>query len=255
MTVPSTDRPAGSRYRFHPPWWAVLGTLLLGALLVSLGNWQYGRGRAKQALMDEHARALQQPAQVLSPAQALPPAGQVLKLRVQGVYEAKDTVLLDNQSHQRRPGLHVWTPLRLDDGTRLIIDRGWLPLADAERLSPPPAGLQSFEGYWRALPRPGMRLGGAEPECRPGQPRPARVNFPDEAIARCLFGEALRPGLLELSPDAPGGYLRDWTPAGAEAVPPQRHYAYAAQWWAFAATLFGLFVRLNLRKRPPQPAS
>ena len=243
---------ASARYQFRPPWWALLGTLLLGGLLVTLGNWQYGRGRAKQALLDQHARALQQPARELSAAQLLPPAGQVLRVRVQGVYEPERGVLLDNQSHQRRPGLHVWTPLRLGDGSLLIVDRGWLPLQSAAP-APPPAGPQIVEGYWRALPQPGMRLGASGVDCAPTPARPLRVNFPDAAEARCLFGESLRPGLLELAPEEPGGYLRDWAPAGAEAVPPQRHYAYAAQWWAFAATLVGLFIKLNLRTRTAAP--
>lgn len=245
-----TEPQARRRFQFRPPWWALLGTVLLGGLLVSLGYWQYGRGQAKQVLLDERIRALQQPARELSGNPPLPPAGQVLRVRVQGTYEAERGVLLDNQSHQRQPGLHVWTPLRLDDGSLLIVDRGWRPLKSATDPERPPAGPQTLEGYWRRLPQPGMRLGGSAAVCEPGAPRPQRVNFPDEATARCLFGESLRPGLLELAPDAPGGFVRDWTPAGADAVPPQRHYAYAAQWWAFAATLVVLFIKLNLRKLP-----
>ena len=50
-----------------------------------------------------------------------------------------------------------------------------------------------------------------------------------------------------LDPHDPDGYVRDWHPPGLD---PTRHWSYAVQWWAFAAVLLFLWVRLNLRKLP-----
>jgi surfeit locus 1 family protein len=55
----------------------------------------------------------------------------------------------------------------------------------------------------------------------------------------------LAPVLL-MDADSGPGYLRDWHPPG---LPPERHYAYAVQWWAFALLALGLLVGLNLKRR------
>jgi cytochrome oxidase assembly protein ShyY1 len=176
---------------------------------------------------------------------SLPPHGQMRRVVVQGEYRPSQGLLLDNQSHQRRPGVHAWTPFQLVDGSLILVDRGWLPLADSP--AAPPSGPQQLLGNWRALPRPGLRLGGESADCAAvGE----RLTYPTVEALRCRLGEGLREGLLELDPTAPGGYVRAWLPAAADAVPPQRHYGYAAQWWAFAATLLALFIKLNLRRVP-----
>jgi surfeit locus 1 family protein len=59
------------------------------------------------------------------------------------------------------------------------------------------------------------------------------------------FGAPLEQGIVLLDPHDPDGYVRDWHPPGLD---PARHWAYAVQWWAFAAVLLFLWVRLNLRK-------
>lgn len=237
------------RLSFRPAWWALLGTLLLGGAMLALGFWQYGRGQAKQRLLDRHAAAAARAPVPLLADSGKPAVGEVRRVYIDGVYRSDLSVLLDNQSHHRRPGAHAWTPLQLADGSLVVVDRGWLPL-DVASVPPAPTGPQRLEGYWRTLPQPGLRLGAAGAACTPGAALAPRVNYPDLAELRCRFGATTRDGLLELAPELPGGFVREWSPAGVDAIPPQRHYGYAAQWWAFAATLVGLFIKLNLKKVP-----
>ncbi|TAJ51305.1 MAG: SURF1 family protein [Nevskiaceae bacterium] len=237
------------RLRFRPAWWALLGTLLLGGAMLALGYWQYGRGQTKQQLLDRHAAAAALVPVPLLADSGKPAVGEVRRVYIDGVYRSDLSVLLDNQSHHRRPGAHAWTPLQLADGSLVVVDRGWLPL-DVASVPPAPTGPQRLEGYWRTLPQPGLRLGQAGAACAPGAALAPRVNYPDLAELRCRFGATTRDGLLELAPELPGGFVREWSPAGVDAIPPQRHYGYAAQWWAFAATLVGLFIKLNLKKVP-----
>lgn len=236
------------RYRFRPPLWSWVLVLALSALMIHLGLWQTQRGQAKQALQQHYRDASEGAAQVLGPDEAAR-AGEMRKRSVAGRYVAERQLLLDNQSLRRRPGYHVWTPLRRDDGSVVIVSRGWLPAdPDRRRLPelPAPAGRVEVDGYWRPLPEPGMRLAGTA--CQ-AQPFPRVVQYPRAADLECLFpGERIAAGVLLLDPHAAGGFERSWD-IGAE-VPPSKHYGYALQWFAFTATLLVLFIKLNLKRRP-----
>ena len=45
---------------------------------------------------------------------------------MRGVWLADRTILIDNRVHGGRPGYHVMTPLRLDDGEVVLVRRGWV---------------------------------------------------------------------------------------------------------------------------------
>lgn len=234
-----------SVYTFRPPLWAWLLTPLLAAGMTAAGFWQYGRGVDKQALIAARAQAVGEAPRPLLDDARPPPAGERRAVIVEGVYAPELGVQFDNQPHRDRPGVHVWTPLRLATGRIVIVDRGWLPLG--AEASVPPSGMQTVQGHWRKLPVPGMRLGASPQGC--ASPRPARVTYPDLAAVRCLFGDTTLDGVLELDAAAPGGFVREWETSGAMEIPPSRHFAYAGQWGFFTLTLITLFIVLNLKKR------
>ncbi|TXH02553.1 MAG: SURF1 family protein [Nevskiaceae bacterium] len=233
-----------SRWRFQPPMWAVLATVPALALLLALGTWQLRRGEQKAELLTQYAAVALQTARPLDPSQA--GGAQPLRVRATGHYEAQRQLLLDNQSSHQRPGFQVWTPLRLDSGALVVVNRGWIPLTGrAHPPSPPaPEGTVQVEGYWRALGRAGLR--NAEGGCQRAVAFPQIVNYPDAADLACLYGEPLADGELLLAPEAPGGFVREWH--FDNGFPPERHYGYAAQWFALAATLLFLFIKLNLKR-------
>lgn len=236
--------------RFKPPIWAILGVIPLTVLLVSLGVWQLERGWAKAEIAHSYATQEFAPSpQQLSPEIATPPEGRVLRVQAQGQFDAQRQLLLDHQSFERRPGYRVWTLLQGPEFD-VLVDRGWVPAsADRERLPEIPVGDQprSVSGFWRSLPEPALRLP-ADPCGETGFPRV--VSYPSAEQLECLFGGRVLPGLLLMAEDLPDGYVRQWTLPNP--VPPTRHYGYAAQWFAFAATLLFFFVKLNLKPQRPQ---
>ena len=234
-----------STFIFRPKLWAVLLTLLLAGAMAAAGVWQYQRGVQKQAMQANRLNAAAAPAQALLHDVRAPARGQSRRVTVQGRYLPDLSVRLDNQPSQRRPGVHAWTPLQLADGRRVVVDRGWLPMA--ADIAPPPEGEQSIEGHWKQVPEPGMRMGHPADACT--GPRPKLVNYPDLAQVRCLFGQTTLDGILELDAALPGGFERDWATAGANEVPPSRHFGYAAQWGLFALTLIALFIKINLKRK------
>lgn len=225
------------------------GTLAGCALTVWLGIWQLHRGHAREALDAQYAQAQAGATVQLDVDTTAPANARALAATATGVY-LDQQLLLDNQVHERTPGYQVLTPLRLSSGGLILVNRGWLPQNPDRRVLPSlplPAGTLSVSGLWRALPEPALRLKTAN--CS-GSGWPRIVEYPTPADLACLFpGAVIASGMLLLSPAAADGFVREWSQADDQ-FPPSRHYGYAAQWFAFAATLLFFFVKLNLKRRP-----
>lgn len=226
----------------RPPLWA--GLLVTAAVLAcgALAVWQWQRGGDKQALLDRMTAAAGDSLLTLTrgdKADAMP-----VRARARGRYDGAQQLLLDGQSHQRTPGYHVWTPLTLDDGGTVLVNRGWVP-ADADRRVLPdisvPSSKLTVHGLWRELPQPGLRLEGVR-NCVDERIFPAVVSYPVHSELHCLLDRAVASGVLLLDTDQPFGFERDW-PSAYVGLPPTRHYGYAAQWAALGLTLLVLFIR------------
>lgn len=233
-------------YHFRPPLWSIAGTLAVGGLFVTLGVWQLDRGQSKAAL---HA-AFDASSQTLSLNLQTPPPDMLAapQARVEGAYDSTRQILLDNQTRDRVPGYRVWTPLRLREGGWLMVDRGWVAASpDRKQLPTIEVGSEprQLSGHWRPLPQPGLRL---EPEACKAGAFPRVLNYPTLELLSCVLDAPVANGLLLLDPTATDGFVREWSLPNP--VPPARHYAYAAQWFAFAATLLFFFIKLNLRRTP-----
>jgi cytochrome oxidase assembly protein ShyY1 len=241
------------RWSFRPSKWSVIGAVAGCIVTVYLGIWQIHRGDAKQALDRQYAAAAQQPPVELQAATAPLANLAATAVTVHGEYLAERQLLLDDQAQNGMAGYDVWTPLRLAGGGLVIINRGWVPHGASRQILPPlpaPAGAVSLHGLWRSLPEPGVRLGGSG--CVPGHVPadwPRLVLYPTAADLACFYGEPVMAGEVLLAADEPAGYVRDWQ-VSTQGLPPMRHYAYAAQWFAFALTLLVLFIKLNLKRKP-----
>jgi surfeit locus 1 family protein len=231
---------------FRPRWWAVALVLVLGAVTVSMGIWQLGRGDAKAELLQRYENAATKPLREIT-AGAWAEPGEVERAQARGRFDASRQLLLDNQSHARKPGYRVWTPLQLEHGGIVVVDRGWVPTG-GDRSRPPvlpaPEGEVTVGGYWRTVPEPGLRM--EVDNCAPG-PWPRIVQYPTVDELRCLYGESVPGGVLLMDADVPGGFVREWS-SGPE-LAPDKHYAYAAQWFAFTALLVILFIIFSFRNK------
>jgi cytochrome oxidase assembly protein ShyY1 len=234
--------------RLQAPPWAVFAAVAVCTAFVALGIWQLQRGNAQRAMQARTAGAsLAEPLEFTG-AGAPPAPGSAV--RAQGRYEAERQLLLDGQEHGEESGYDVWTPLRLAGGGLLVVNRGWIPAGRDRRSLPPlpaPPGAVSPRGVWHELPRPGIRLGGAQ--CQPAATWPRVMVYPTAADLQCAYGEPVANGELLLAPDQPGGFVRQWS-ADAGGISPARHFAYAVQWFAFAVVALVLLVKLNLRQVP-----
>ena len=233
--------------RIRISWPFALLTAASCVLFVSLGNWQWSRGVHRESVWREFARGAD--AEVAATGQSLAQLPRYAHVRIEGRYEAARQVLLDNQSRQGRPGYELLTPLRLADGSLLLVNRGWLPFSGyRDRLpdvSMPDSSASAvvLTGRLDRLPTAGLASGRAPPPLEGAWPRV--TTFPTTTELAAVYGEPLHDAVLLLDAAAGPGFLRDWQPPG---VSPDRNFSYAVQWWAFAILALVLFAVLTLKR-------
>ncbi len=236
----------GSRI-FTPRPFTTLLTLVLLALLLSLGRWQLRRADEKRVLYDSFASGTDATQQVDLRS---PPLARYRHLEAAGHYDASRQILIDNMSNGERAGYFVITPFALDGGGWLLVNRGWVPLGVSRADLPAiPVGDDARRIHGRAdhLPSAGIRMG-VKAALRP--PYPVVASFPDHAELAGLLGESAwtqATDLVLLDAGEPDGYSRNWAPPG---FPPIRHIAYAVQWFALALALVVIYLVTNTRRDP-----
>jgi surfeit locus 1 family protein len=226
--------------------WAVLvAALLFTALTARLGLWQLDRAAQKnqrQTALD--SRMALPPLPLAELARDAQTAAQQhhRAVRLEGQWLADRTVYLENRQMNGRPGFYAVTPLRMDDGSAVLVQRGWLPrdLMDRTRIvaAPPAAGRVAVQG--RIAPAPGRLY-----EFEGAASGPIRQNLDVDGYAR-ETGLPLRPRTVvqEDGPSPPeDGLLRQWPRPAADV---HKNYGYAFQWFALGALILGLYVWFQL---------
>jgi surfeit locus 1 family protein len=227
------------RSRFTPRPIPTILALVAIAMFSALGVWQLGRADEKRAM----ARSFTAGGPAIDWPSLPPDAPRFQRVMLRGYYDAEHQFLLDNMSHESVAGVQVLTPLVLDNGKAVLVNRGWLPFG-ATRQDLPAVEVdgekRSVVGRIDELPRPGIWLKGPEAA---GWPR--LVQYPAMAELSAALGRELAPRQVLLDPGVPDGYVRDWVVPGTT---PDRHLGYAVQWFAFAALAAAIWFVLSLRK-------
>jgi surfeit locus 1 family protein len=223
-------------------------TVLLLAAFVSLGRWQWQRGVGKQQLWEqfEHSPA---PAFTTHPPN-FDTSERFSRVAFPARYEPAHQFLLDNRMHDGQPGFEVLTPAVLNDGRRILVNRGWVPFSGYRDRLPDVAmtGAEAtISGRVEELPAAGLASGRAPPAADDQWPKV--TSFPTQNELEQALGQKISRRILLLDPGAPGAgdFVRQWSPPG---LAPDRHFSYAIQWWGFAVVLLVLYFGLNFRKVP-----
>lgn len=217
--------------------------VLVFVVLIVLGFWQLERADEKKALIELLEFRQQQAPIMLDGSQGL---GKLRYRRVQvsGVYDSSHQFLLDNQVVDGKIGVFVLTPLKIQ-GSRhsVLVNRGWVPMTDrrivTSDLNIQPVGVE-VEGLVNHFPGVGFKLNGAE---IPADGWPGLIQLVDSEVLSGVLGYPLLPFQILLDPDFQSGFIRDWKISYP--VSPEKHIAYAVQWFALAATFI---VVLGLRR-------
>ncbi len=221
----------------------------VAATCVRLGFWQLDRlQQRKNHNSVVSARLASPPRSLTALLKAGIPPQDLAYLRVEttGTYDPDHEVTLYGRPLEGRPGDHVLTPLVMDDGTAVIVDRGWVPTGDAPQaaMASPPSGPVSVQGF----------LIEAEASTQPkeGDPPADTIARLDLTLIQQGVPYALAPVALRLTEQAPpqsSGLPVPATEPQPDEADEGPHLSYAIQWFSFAAIAVIGYVVLERRER------
>jgi cytochrome oxidase assembly protein ShyY1 len=236
----------------------LIATLLLAATVItcaSLGRWQLSRAQERRDItaliekgrkgepVDLNAKPLAEQLQPWRPAQ------------VEGVWQPQFNLLLDNRNLDGKPGLWLATPLLLDDGSAVLILRGWFARPIGAGASPVIATSveqQKIKGelalrvprlfeLWGAREQSGSHLPADWPALdRTSKPialsqdmnnLPRLQNIDLDELSKRL-GLKFLPVVLMQKDESKDGLKRVWPEPSIDS---DKNMGYAMQWFGFAA--------------------
>jgi cytochrome oxidase assembly protein ShyY1 len=162
-------------------------------------------------------------------------------VRAAGEYVAAESVLIVNRSQSGAAGRDVVTPLRLDDGELVLVNRGFVP--DTEAVPAPPSGRVEVEGRARASEE--RRLGPLT-EGEGEQVELQRIDI--ERIAHQIPGTVVPVFIERVTSDPAEGALPAPVPRPTLSEGP--HLSYAIQWFIFSVCAVVGWVLAVRRSRP-----
>ena len=222
----------------------ILTTLLViggGFVLARLGVWQLDR-LAQRRIFNERVTAQMNQPQLELQGEALQADLYYMEyrtVRVRGEYDFSQEVALRNQVWGNLYGVHLLTPLRIENSQAVIlVDRGWIPAEDFA------------SGEWSRFAEPGVvEVSGIlrRPQSRPDF---GRISDPTPAAGERLTAwnlanleqmqqqmpYRLLPAYIQQSPD-PAWVEMPYRSVTEVEITEGPHLGYAIQWFTFAAIL------------------
>lgn len=225
-------------------WLAVALGLVALAILLSLGTWQMQRLKWKEDLLSTIDQRMHSPPVALEQAERLfGESGDVDYVPV----SVSGTFAHEGERHflatwKGQSGFYVYTPLKLEDGRFLLVNRGFVPYGMKEASSRPEGQMQGTVTVTGLARNP---LAGKPSSIVPDNDPAKNVFYWKDrdamaASAGLPAGYTLVPFFLDADATPnPGG----WPAGGVTIVDlPNNHLEYAVTWYGLAAALAGVLL-------------
>jgi len=226
--------------RFNPGWKMTVFVLLLLPLLLKLGFWQLSRADEKRQIIDEISLRQSAAPTPLSSAHAETYA----LVMLDGQYDGRH-FLLDNRVFQGVVGFEVLSVFNDINAGLVLVNRGFIKgVADRSSLpeiptSTLPIRLTGF--VQRNLGEPFLL---EEQTVSSAWPKVIQAYEPS-VIAHYLPNIALKDAYIRLDEGQQSGFDFNYV---AINVQPEKHTAYAVQWFAMSGVLVLLYILFGLGK-------
>lgn len=252
------------RYIFHPTLLGIVVTLICIPLFIKLGLWQYNKAQQKQAIHEAYDQAKLDAALIfplgLTDSKAINIDNwKYKKVTVQGEYETKYQILLDNQVEGDKVGFHVITPLKIDNVNEyVLVNRGWILGKDIHTELPvfnTPTGKQTLTGQVWVPSKKIFTLEGADGQSVASDQsgilswQKVWQNM-DMAKYKKSVPLVVSELAIKLDQDShAGGFVRNWQ------IPLERitnNLGYAYQWFGFSFAALLIFLYMSTTRVKPE---
>lgn len=221
-------------------WLMVLFTMLVFSLLIKLGIWQSERALEKEQRQQRISELSQREA--LSLEQVLALRGlqdgiNDLPIALTGEFVDDKVFLLDNQPNKGRLGYRVYQIFERNNNT-LMVNLGWIQGSIDRNILPdvlPITGQHTITGHVREV-EVGIQL---QQQNLTDVSWPLRVQQIEIEKFSELINKKLLPFVVYLDKKEPLGYKKNWQPI---VMPPEKHRAYAFQWFSLALAWISLMI-------------
>jgi cytochrome oxidase assembly protein ShyY1 len=218
----------------------LLAVIVVGVGCVELGLWQfhrYGDRSSSNDVTEANLAADPIPVGDVMSVESSPGTDDEWRVvEATGSYDASQQLLVLYRTREGAPGVDVVVPLLTDDGTALLVDRGWVQTGGgSDNLNPDvpeaPTGTVTVQGWVRrnasggdtqTVPRDGSVRAISSDKIGPTLPYPVYDGFIDLTDEQPTPAEA--PIMAE-APDLGSG----------------PHFFYGLQWFFFALLAFGFW--------------
>lgn len=221
-------------------------------LLLSLGCWQLRRAEEKRLVLHQQdVRQHQEPGEWLELKDQKDLS--YWPVQMHGRFDEQRYFLLDNRVLHSKVGYEVLVPFETDTGDWVILNRGWIQAGRTREQLPkiPMLGNTLIEGNvigdiyvpprassWLSLP----------PVAETGGDWPLVIQRFDAEFATEVLGKEIFPYQIRLRENQVSALPSGWQVVN---VQPEKHIAYAVQWFGMALALmvWYLFANTNLKER------
>ncbi len=218
-----------SRYLFSFRLGFSLLCLFFFSVFCILGTWQLYRFSFKKELVTTYQQRLSSTPEAFENVQSKNPSSiQFQPVLVTGQYLNNLTILQQNKHHDDKVGYEVLTPFQIPGQAKLLlVDRGWLE--NKNDLLDALASTQIIKGYIKLLNEYQFILGENFLQTTPLILQRIDISEISKELNKDFY-----PYVLRLDATQIRGFARDWVIVTGL---PQRHLAYAIQWFAMALVL------------------
>ena len=216
-------------------WKASLTFFLLLLLVLSLGVWQIDRGYNKKELENTFLERQSQPVKEIKYNDFLE-TDLYRNIVLEGRY-LENIFLLDNKTHNGKPGLKVFSPFETINNSLVLVSRGWVELENRSDLPI----IKSSKNILKiqGVLRPESKDFVLENEEMNKKNNPILVQTINLVELSNFLGKPLSPYILELSELSESAFVKTWQPINLSSF---RHFGYAVQWFGLAIVLIVGYV-------------
>jgi len=220
--------------------------LLILPVLLNLGFWQLDRAEEKRALIELFKQQNDLGPLKLKGEISLDEKLNYRSAEVEGRYDIKKQIFIDNKIHQGKTGVHVLTPFKIKDSQySVLVNRGWVPMVIDRSFLPEietPTQTLELKGKIKISNKKPFTVG---EQLQSNNGWPALIQWIDIARIEKKAGLKLLPYIFLLDEKDKTGYIREWKPV---VMQPEKSTSYAVQWFALALALTIIYVVVNLKK-------